>query len=48
MALALHPFVVGQPFRLKYLDQALAYITEHEGVWLTTTDDIAAHVLNAS
>lgn len=40
MALCLHPFSVNQPFRHKYLDQALAYIASHEGVWLTTTDEI--------
>ncbi|NUP50116.1 MAG: polysaccharide deacetylase family protein [Catenulispora sp.] len=45
MALALHPFVMGQAFRAKYLDQALAYITGHEGVWLTTSDEIAEHYL---
>jgi allantoinase len=43
MALALHPFVIGQPFRRKYLDQALDYVASHPGVWLTTSDDIAAH-----
>ncbi|MEU5867962.1 polysaccharide deacetylase family protein [Nonomuraea sp. NPDC047529] len=43
MALALHPFVIGQAFRAKYLDQALAYIAGHPGVWLTTSDEIAAH-----
>ncbi|MFE7115699.1 hypothetical protein ACFU99_09785 [Streptomyces sp. NPDC057654] len=43
MALALHPFIIGQPFRLRYLDQALEYIAHHPGVWLTTSDEIAAH-----
>jgi allantoinase len=43
MALALHPFVIGQAFRLRYLDEALAYVAGHEGVWLTTSDDIAEH-----
>lgn len=43
MALALHPFVVSQPFRHKYLDQALGYIADQPGVWLTTSDDIAEH-----
>lgn len=43
LALALHPFASGQPFRAKYLDQALEYITGHPGVWLTTSDEIAAH-----
>ncbi|HYC69259.1 polysaccharide deacetylase family protein [Brevundimonas sp.] len=41
MAIALHPFVIGQPFRARYLDKALAYIAGHDGAWLTTTDAIA-------
>ena len=41
MCLALHPFVVNQPFRHKYLDKALEYIAGHEGVWLATSDEIA-------
>jgi allantoinase len=43
MALALHPFVIGQAFRAKYLDQALAFLTEQPDVWLTTSDQIAEH-----
>jgi hypothetical protein len=43
MALALHPFVSGQPFRRKYLDQALGLVASHPGVWLTTSDEIAEH-----
>jgi allantoinase len=43
MALALHPFVIGQAFRTKYLDQALDYVTNHPGVWVTTSDEIAEH-----
>jgi peptidoglycan/xylan/chitin deacetylase (PgdA/CDA1 family) len=45
MALALHPFVVGQPFRLKYLRKALQHIAGHPGVWLATSDEIAEHYL---
>lgn len=41
MAIALHPFLIGAPHRIKYLDQALAYICRHEGVWLTTANEIA-------
>jgi peptidoglycan/xylan/chitin deacetylase (PgdA/CDA1 family) len=37
MALALHPFVIGQPSRAKYLDRALRYATEHPDVWITTS-----------
>jgi allantoinase len=48
MALALHPFVVGQPFRHKYLDQALGYVADQTGVWLTTSDDIAEHYISTS
>jgi allantoinase len=43
MALALHPFVIGQPLRHKYLDHALDYLAGHPGVWLTTSDEIAEH-----
>jgi len=43
MALCLHPFIINQPFRQKYLEKALAYIAGHDAVWLTTSDDIASH-----
>jgi allantoinase len=36
MAIALHPFIIAQPFRIKYLEEALEYITRHSDVWLTT------------
>ena len=48
MALALHPFVIGQPFRAKYLDQALEHVVNHPDVWVTTSDEIAAHYARAS
>ncbi|HEV7663272.1 MAG TPA: polysaccharide deacetylase, partial [Chloroflexota bacterium] len=41
MCVALHPFVVGLPFRHKYLDKALEYIASHDDVWLATSDEIA-------
>ncbi len=43
MALCVHPFIINQPFRHKYLEKALAYITGHDGVWVTTSDEIAEH-----
>jgi peptidoglycan/xylan/chitin deacetylase (PgdA/CDA1 family) len=46
MALALHPFVIGQPFRNKYLDEALGYLAAQPDAWLTTSDEIAAHYLS--
>jgi allantoinase len=41
MAVALHPFLIGHPFRHKYLAQALEYVVGHDKVWLTTRDEIA-------
>ena len=48
MALALHPFVTGQAFRHKYLDQALAYLAAQPGIWLTTSDEIAEYYQQAT
>jgi peptidoglycan/xylan/chitin deacetylase (PgdA/CDA1 family) len=41
MCLALHPFIINQPFRHKYLDKVLEYIAGHDQVWLATSDEIA-------
>lgn len=41
MSLAVHPFVTGQPFRLKYFDKILRAIAGTPEVWVTTSDDIA-------
>jgi len=43
LALALHPFVIGQAFRAKYLDRALEFLAAQPDAWLTTSDDIAEH-----
>lgn len=48
MSLVLHPFVINQPFRHKYLDQAPSHIANHPGVWLTTSDEIAEHYARAT
>jgi peptidoglycan/xylan/chitin deacetylase (PgdA/CDA1 family) len=48
MALALHPFVVGQPFRHKHLARLLEVVAGTPGVWLTTTDRIADHFIGES
>ncbi|MFX4221858.1 MAG: polysaccharide deacetylase family protein [Thalassobaculum sp.] len=40
----LHPFVVGQPFRLRALRRAMAHILEHrDEIWLTTPGEIAGY-----
>lgn len=41
MGVPLHPFVIGLPFRIKYLDNALEYIFSHKGVWRATGGEIA-------
>lgn len=41
MAIPLHPFLVGQPFRIRHLETALAHIAGHEHVWVATSDEIA-------
>ncbi len=40
MAIALHPFVSGAPYRIGAIDAALDYICSHEGVWLATGEEI--------
>ena len=45
MCISLHPYVIGQPHRIKYLDEILKYITSHEAVWQTTADDIADYYI---
>jgi peptidoglycan/xylan/chitin deacetylase (PgdA/CDA1 family) len=32
MALAIHPYISGQPHRIRYLEEVYAYINQHEGV----------------
>ena len=36
LVLNLHPWLIGQPFRIGYLEEALDYITGQEGVWAAT------------
>ncbi len=40
LGIALHPFLIGAAHRIKYLDEALAYIAGHDGVWFATGDEI--------
>lgn len=42
MGVALHPYIVGQPARLRHLRCALAHVcARHDDVWLTTAGAIA-------
>ena len=33
LMLHLHPWVIGQPFRIGFLDDALGHMMRHQGVW---------------
>src|SRR5262249_31046424 len=46
MAIAVHPYLTGQPHRIEALDAALKYICGHEGVWRATGSEIANHYLS--
>ena len=43
MAISLHPWVIGQPYRISALEQALDHINGHAAVWSAT----GAEILNA-
>ncbi|WP_019903155.1 polysaccharide deacetylase family protein [Methylobacterium sp. 77] len=46
MGIALHPYIVGQPHRLRPLRAALAHIaSRRDDIWLTTAGGIADHAL---
>ncbi len=40
MAIALHPFLIGAPHRIRTLDRALSYIASHGSVWFATGSEI--------
>ncbi len=42
-ALGLHPFIVGQPLRLRYLAEVLQHISTTNGIWFATGNEIATH-----
>jgi len=45
MGIALHPYLVGQPYRLRHLRRALRHICAHRGdVWITQAGRIHDHV----
>lgn len=41
MAIPLHPFIIGHPFRMKYFDMALKYMSGEPGVWFCSGSEIA-------
>jgi len=43
-AIAVHPFIIGQPFRLRAFRSAVRHIMEHrEALWITTPGEIARY-----
>lgn len=36
----IHPWLIGQPWRSKYLDRILAHVTRHDGVWNATGAEV--------
>jgi len=40
MPISLHPWVIGQPYRIKALEDALAHIMSHSDVWAATGSQI--------
>lgn len=47
MGIALHPYIIGQPYRLRHLRRALEHIArvrDAGGIWWTTPGAIAAHM----
>jgi len=46
MGIALHPYIVGRPHRLRPLRQALRHIADRrDAIWLTTAGAIADHIV---
>jgi allantoinase len=44
MGIALHPYLVGQPYRLRQLRRALAHLSARRGVvWITTAGGVLDH-----
>jgi peptidoglycan/xylan/chitin deacetylase (PgdA/CDA1 family) len=44
MGIALHPYIVGQPYRLRHLRRALTHIVRAKRAWLTTPGAICKFV----
>jgi len=49
MGIALHPYIVGQPYRLRHLRRALKHIVSfRQDIWLTTPGQIHQHMRSLS
>ena len=43
MTLGLHPWLIGQAHRIKYLGEALAKMTAYDAVWQASASEVAQH-----
>lgn len=41
VCIALHPYIMGQPHRIRALERALRHVAEHDQVWMATGAEIA-------
>jgi allantoinase len=41
MHIPLHPFLIGQPYRIRSLDRIFKHVLSHDGVWMATGGQIA-------
>ena len=41
IALPLHPWCIGQPFRVKYLDEVVRHVAGRDGVWIASAREVA-------
>jgi peptidoglycan/xylan/chitin deacetylase (PgdA/CDA1 family) len=41
VVLNLHPYLIGQPFRIRYLDEALRHMLRRKRVWAATAGEVA-------
>jgi allantoinase len=46
MCISMHPFLIGQPSAIGYLESILEYIRPHDEVWWTTADELAQYYLD--
>ena len=47
LGFGIHPWIFGQAFRIKYLEEAVASIGDRPGIWRATSDEIADWALSA-
>ncbi|GGA26113.1 polysaccharide deacetylase family protein [Paenibacillus physcomitrellae] len=48
MSICVHPFLIGHPFRSKYLEKAFKHIRSREDVWIATGSEIVEYWKSAA